>query len=113
MNTKKEIGLKIREYRIRAGLSQAELGKCLNRSHAAISDIERGKTELTLTDLLAIAEYLKTPVIFFLNIQSGPGNLNIQYVGNISNQNPVDSKGLKLNVVNDTKEQPKSNFITP
>lgn len=113
MNTKKEIGSKIREYRIMAGLSQTELGKRLSRSHAAISDIERGKTELTLTDLLAIAEYLNTPVVFFLNIQSGPGNLNIQYVGTISNQNPVDSKGLKLNVINNSKEQSKSNFITP
>lgn len=43
----------LRDARLSAKLNQGEVGKRLNppRSHAAVSDIERGKTALT-TDLL-------------------------------------------------------------
>lgn len=51
------IGKRIRELREKKGISQEELGKVLERTHAAVSDIERGKTKLTVTDLLVIANY--------------------------------------------------------
>ena len=45
MITKKDLGIKIKELRQKAGLSQEQLGKALGKSHAAISDIERGDEE--------------------------------------------------------------------
>lgn len=74
MITKKEIGVKIKEYRMKSGLSQSDLGRILNKSHAAISDIERGKTDLTVLDLLTIADHLQQPIGFFLNIQTTSSN---------------------------------------
>lgn len=102
MITKEELGTKIRELRIKAGLSQGELGKLLKRSHAAISDIERGKTDLTVSDLLTIAGFLNTPVTYLLNIHSSPSSISIQYNGNINK--PVDSEDLKLNIVDNNQK---------
>lgn len=51
------IGRRIRELRGKKGMSQEKLGRVLDRSHAAVSDIERGKTKLTVTDLSIIANY--------------------------------------------------------
>ena len=53
----KIIGQRIRELREKKGISQQELGKVLDRTHAAVSDIERGKTKLAVTDLSVIANY--------------------------------------------------------
>lgn len=51
------IGKRIRELREKKGISQEELGKVLERTHAAVSDIERGKTKLAATDLSILANY--------------------------------------------------------
>ena len=64
--TKEEIGNKIRELRLKTGKSQEELGRALSRSHAAVSDIERGKTDLSVTDLYTIANFLDVSVTEFL-----------------------------------------------
>lgn len=57
-----EIGQKIKELREERGLSQSELGKELDRTHAAISDIERGKTRLTVRDLRIIADFFSVSI---------------------------------------------------
>lgn len=64
MNTlpKEELGRKIRDLRSRNGKSQEDLGVFLGKSHAAISDIERGKTELSVTDLGKIAQFFDVSV---------------------------------------------------
>lgn len=69
MLTKAEIGAKIRHLRQKTNKSQGELGKALGKSHAAVSDIERGITELTLKDLYAIAHFFDVPVNEFLEGQ--------------------------------------------
>ncbi|HBY09778.1 TPA: hypothetical protein DEP93_02310 [candidate division WWE3 bacterium] len=58
MIKKELLGRKIKEYRLKAGKSQDELGRFLGKSHAAISDLERGVTEVTVKDLSIIAEFL-------------------------------------------------------
>lgn len=58
MIEKEVLGRKIKEYRLKAGKSQDELGRFLGKSHAAISDLERGLTEVTVKDLSIIAEFL-------------------------------------------------------
>lgn len=62
MNNKKEIGNRIRELRKSKNISQQELGKVLDKSHAAISDIELGKTELSVSDLTSISSFLGVSV---------------------------------------------------
>lgn len=55
MLTKEELGDRIRYFRNKKSLSQAEVGKALGKSHVAVSDIELGKTELSVKDLTVLA----------------------------------------------------------
>lgn len=80
-NTKEELGRKIRDLRFRNNKSQEELGKYLGKSHAAISDIERGKTELSVSDLNKIAEFFDVPVETLLSSSSVPST---SYTGTFS-----------------------------
>ena len=57
MKIDEEIGLRIKKLRLAKEKSQEELGKVLSCSHAAISDIERGKTKLSIEDLLVLAKF--------------------------------------------------------
>ena len=59
--SKEDLGRKIRELRSKNNKSQEELGVFLHKSHAAVSDIERGKTELSFSDLNKIAEFFDVP----------------------------------------------------
>lgn len=49
------LGFYLRELREYYGLSQSEVGKYLNVSHAAISDLERGITQISFETLVKIA----------------------------------------------------------
>ena len=62
----RELGARIRRAREEIGLSQEQLGRFVNRSHAAISDIERGKTNLGISDLTKIARFLQKDVSYFI-----------------------------------------------
>jgi len=57
MDKKEIIGKNIRMLRTERGKSQSDLGKVLDISHVAISDIERGKTKLSVEILLKIADF--------------------------------------------------------
>ncbi len=74
--SKEELGARIRELRIKNGKSQEELGKSLEKSHAAVSDIERGKTELSVSDLTQIAQYFNTSVSEILK-ENTSGNTGV------------------------------------
>ncbi|MFN8345550.1 MAG: helix-turn-helix transcriptional regulator [Spirosomataceae bacterium] len=62
----KTIAEKIRLLRLQHGLSQENLADTLGLSTTAYGDIERGKTDLTLTRLHQIAEALKVSAAFLL-----------------------------------------------
>lgn len=70
MPTYEEIGRRIREARIEQGLMQADLGRLLSRprSHAAISDIERGRTKLNLDELAEVAALLDKSLSYITQI---------------------------------------------
>jgi XRE family transcriptional regulator, regulator of sulfur utilization len=51
----------IRLHRLRRGLSQENMADLLNLSTTAYGDIERGKTDLTVSRLLQIADLLEVP----------------------------------------------------
>lgn len=82
MDIRKELGRKLRAAREEAGLSQTELGKRFGVSHAAISDMERGITDIGVGDLLRLAQILHKPLSYFL-----PG---------ISNEDPLTQEAMVI-----------------
>lgn len=60
MISSEELGRRVRKAREEAKLSQGQLGELLQppRSHAAISDIERGVTRAGASDIFQIAQIL-------------------------------------------------------
>jgi len=57
---------RIREARHDRGLTQEELANRIHWSRVAVSDLERGRTRINLSDLLVIARALEKPVAHFL-----------------------------------------------
>lgn len=64
--TKEELGKKIKDLRVQKGVSQSKLGEALGKSHAAVSDIENGKTELNASELPVIADFFGVLLSNFL-----------------------------------------------
>ncbi len=63
MGDMEALGRRIRRAREDKKWSQSELGRRWgSRSHAAISDIERGKTKVPADELLPLAELLGVPL---------------------------------------------------
>lgn len=65
MTVETQIGQRIRQARIHAGLSQEELGKRLGYSGAHVSNMERGLRRITAADLLRFAHILGRNVSYF------------------------------------------------
>lgn len=66
--TNEAIGQRIRLRRRELGLTQAQLGGLLTRkrSYAAISDLERGKTAISVEDMIDVSRLLDRPVMYFV-----------------------------------------------
>ena len=64
----KELGKRIRQLRRAKDMTQLELGKAMGISHAAISDMERGKTKITFEALFEITNILNTTISEILYI---------------------------------------------
>ncbi len=90
MSVEREIGERIRMYRRMAGLSQSEVGQRLAkpRSHAAVSDIERGKTRITVGLLRELAGIL-TVHPDHLWSRAVPPTYSV-----IESRNPTDAAGV-------------------
>ena len=58
------------------GLTQNEMANILNKAPATISDMERGKIQISAADLYKIANALNKPIEFFYGDEFG--NENIQ-----------------------------------
>ena len=56
---------KIKAAREQLELSQVELGKSVYKTGAAISDIERGRVQVTVSDLALLAAALQKPITYF------------------------------------------------
>jgi transcriptional regulator with XRE-family HTH domain len=56
------IGERILLARRRAGLNQREFGQRIGITHAAVSDLERGKSKPNLDNLAVIADALGVPL---------------------------------------------------
>jgi transcriptional regulator with XRE-family HTH domain len=56
---------KVREYRKRSGKTQADLADLLGKTTASISDLERGRVQLSASELSQIADFLNVPINSF------------------------------------------------
>jgi len=63
---------RIREAREERKMTQAELGRAINKSGVVISDLERGRTEVNAADLMKIAYVLEKPIKYFFPIHDVP-----------------------------------------
>lgn len=93
------IGSKIRASRKQLGMSQTDLARVVGRSHVAIWKIERGITELKVTDLGRLAHALGHTLDYFISdIPSPPltaGQLK-KLIREIPIAIPIISQGASL-----------------
>jgi len=75
MELKEKIAIKVRTYRVAAGLTQTELADRIGRSHDVISNIERGLTSPTLEILEAISSALDIGLLKLLVSDDFPPRL--------------------------------------
>ena len=61
------IGVLLRQARQDAGYTQAELAEVLDCTPARVASFEMGRTEIPLSELETIAEFLGLPIDFFLD----------------------------------------------
>jgi len=56
---------KVRQARIESGESQEDLAKAFGKSRVTISDMERGRVEISASDLSWIAAHFEKPISYF------------------------------------------------
>jgi transcriptional regulator with XRE-family HTH domain len=61
----------IKEARLERGLTQHDLAKHLGRSTAAISELERGKVQVSASNLYQIAQLTNKPIEYFFGEEYG------------------------------------------
>ncbi|MDA0302692.1 MAG: helix-turn-helix transcriptional regulator [Chloroflexi bacterium] len=61
-STRSDVGLRIREWRLRRELSQAEVARLAGITQASLSNYENGKRDLPLSTLLGVARALNVSV---------------------------------------------------
>lgn len=88
-----DLGNIIKDLRLKAGISQGELGRSLGKSHAAVSDIERGKTELSVTDLQKIAAVFGVALATFLEVPPPSQYMNFRHDKNVTPEQVKKSLG--------------------
>lgn len=71
MSFNSQIGQKIQTAREEKGISQEQLAKFLGCSQAALSNYEKGKRRLYLSQLEKLSEILEKPLDFFVEYSSG------------------------------------------
>lgn len=64
---RKILGVKIRQARMRAGLSLKEVGEALGMSAGLVSDIEFGRRDVSLPHLEVMALLFNVPLVYFLS----------------------------------------------
>lgn len=61
-STRSEVGQRIREWRLRRELSQAEVARLAGITQASLSNYENGKRDLPLSTLLGVARALNVSI---------------------------------------------------
>ena len=73
------VGARIRERRLALSVTQAELGRCLDRSAQQIRRIEQGSSSLAPRQMLALATRLQVDPGYFL--EGAPSTLGTEVPG--------------------------------
>ena len=70
------LGQRIRQARENRGLSQEEFAVLINRDQRAVSEYERGKRKIAVTDLPTFAHVLSVPIAYFYEETMSPDDLD-------------------------------------
>lgn len=89
-----EIAQRIRAARLQRNLTQQEIAERFNKTSAAISDIERGKTQITASDLLIFSELLVKPIEYFFG--ESIGDQDIEDIVALMRRLPPESRKQQL-----------------
>lgn len=74
MDTKAQLGLRIKAYRKQANLSQAELAEKIGKSDDALSNIERGKSLPSFEMIELLSKALNIPLRDFFDFDVRPSS---------------------------------------
>ncbi len=85
---------RIKDARIERGLTQKDLADHLGRTAASISDLERGKVQVTASDLYKISLLLRKPIEMFFGENFGGDEIH-DLVSLLRTQSP---ENLKANI---------------
>jgi transcriptional regulator with XRE-family HTH domain len=88
------IAQRIRAARLQRELTQQDLASKFGKTSAAISDIERGKTQITASDLLVFSDLLLKPIEYFYGEDYG-GN-DIQDIVALMRRTPPELRKQQL-----------------
>src|SRR5258706_5336919 len=109
MGKNMNIGTIIKTLRTAAGLNQKQLAKQLNISASALSLIENGEREPSLTILKAISRYFGIPVsVLFFEGEPIPEGLTEQQANNYSRVQDLMMDVLQAAMFASDKEKPGS-----
>jgi transcriptional regulator with XRE-family HTH domain len=66
-----EIAKRVRETRKQKGMTQSDIAFVLDKTPATVSDMERGKIQISASDLFKIANALNKPIEYFYGEEYG------------------------------------------
>jgi XRE family transcriptional regulator, regulator of sulfur utilization len=97
LNAPNPAGERIRLARLQRGLSQENMADLLSLSTTAYGDIERGKTELTISRLTQIASILDTTAIRLLSDENTPVEPTIRQPDEVERlRETIDTQQLQI-----------------
>ena len=69
MIDQKLLGNRIKSLRVQKGLSQDKLGELLGMNGKYLGEVERGNSNISITNLSKISDVLEVPFLSLLNIE--------------------------------------------
>lgn len=107
----KEVGLKIREVRLRKNLSQESLAEKCNLSSAYISYVEQGKKKLSLKSIISIANSLGVTVDLLLGDETKNNVYLDSTLNNLVKDCNIQEKQIIYDIANSTKNSLRRNIF--
>ena len=88
----------IRAARNERGITQKELADYLGKTQATMSDLERGKVQVSASELYQIAKYLSKPIEYFYGEETG--NKEIQDIIAVLRNQTAEERQAILHIAN-------------
>lgn len=107
----KDVGLKIREVRLRKNLSQESLAEKCNLSSAYISYVEQGKKKLSLKSIISIANSLGVTVDLLLGDETKNNVYLDSTLNNLVKDCNIQEKQIIYDIANSTKNSLRRNIF--